>query len=280
MNKPAISIIMSSYNDSFYIKEAIESVLQQSFTDWEFIIINDASTDNTAQIIHGYANKDKRIIVIQNIENKGQTESLIIGFNRANGEYIARIDGDDEWVDKNKLLKQVNFFKNNPEYGLVGSWAYIVDKKGNRTTFGRSPVEDEDIRNYMLIENCFFHSSVIIKKSVIEKVGYYNQKIKYSQDYELWLRIGLSCKMYNIEEYLINYRMNPNGISSTNYNLQLRETFDMVRKFRNYYPHYKKAILLWYLRKYIPKKIKTIISNRLKNRYIARKVKQLFINLE
>ncbi len=201
MNKPTISIIMSTYNDDSYIKAAIESVLQQSFTDWEFIIINDGSTDNTGRIIDEFAKGDSRFNVVHNAANKGLTSNLIFGVEKAKGEFIARIDGDDEWIDKDKLRKQVDFLKSNAEYGLVGSWAHIVDKNGNMISGGRSPVTDNGIRNYMLIENCFFHSSVLIRKTIIDKVGNYNPQMRSSQDYEYWLRIGLACKMHNIDEY-------------------------------------------------------------------------------
>jgi glycosyltransferase EpsE len=280
MKKPVVSIIMSTYTDASYINDAIESVLQQTFLDWEFIIIDDTSTDNTGQIIDEITRKDDRFVVIHNKRNKGQTLNLVLGVELAKGEFIARIDGDDIWIDKSKLQKQINFLKDNPEYGLIGCWANIVDKNGYKTSEGRSPCTDNAIRSYMLIENCFFHSSVMIRRSIVEKVGNYDSRVRSSQDYEYWLRIGLVYKMHNLDKFMINYRMNPNGMTSTNYDLQLSDTFEMVKKFKNFYPHYRKAIFLWRLRKYVPKVVKTAISNQLKNKFISRKAKELFINFE
>src|SRR5258707_12860853 len=103
MSNPTVSIIMSTYNDAAYVREAIESVLSQSFTDWEFIIINDASTDNSDEIIKEYSNSDNRVKYFINAKNIGQTANSIIGVNLAMGKFIARIDGDDIWIDKDKL---------------------------------------------------------------------------------------------------------------------------------------------------------------------------------
>src|SRR5579862_1875855 len=105
MKSPKISIIMSTYNDGLYIKQSIESVICQSFSDWEFIIINDASNDDTEKNIKNFTSIDKRIKLFTNTKNKGLVKNLINATQKARGKYIARIDGDDTWIDRNKLQK-------------------------------------------------------------------------------------------------------------------------------------------------------------------------------
>src|SRR5581483_3832183 len=131
MQQPNISIIMPAFNSEKYIEEAIESVLSQSFRNWELIIINDASTDKTHELIRKYKKKDKRIVYIKNRKNSGLVMNLIKGLRLSKGGYIARIDSDDIWTDKDKLKKQFNFLRDNPGYGLVGCWAKVVDVKSN-----------------------------------------------------------------------------------------------------------------------------------------------------
>src|SRR5438034_11184861 len=106
MNHPLVSIVMATYNDSRYLKGAIDSVLKQTFRDWEFIILNDASTDETDKIISSYVEKDSRFVYINNAKNAGLTKNLNKGIDIAQGEFIARIDSDDEWVDEAKLKQQ------------------------------------------------------------------------------------------------------------------------------------------------------------------------------
>src|SRR5690349_19431428 len=109
MKKPVVSIIMSTFNNGKFVHEAIERVLLQTYKEWEFIIINDASKDDTKKTIESYIKRDKRIRFYSNKTNKGLVTNLTVGINRSKGIYIARIDGDDKWIDKNKLKKQVAF---------------------------------------------------------------------------------------------------------------------------------------------------------------------------
>jgi len=260
MKNPKISIITSTFNDSPYIRATIKSVLDQSFKNWEYIIINDASTDNTEKIIKEFSKKDNRIRYYRNKNNQGQTINSNKGLLLVKGEYIARIDGDDIWVDKNKLKKQFLFLEKNSDYGLVGTFAKTINEKGEIIGALKYPSRDSEIRKYILIENCFIHSSVLIRRSIINGIGGYNSKIISGQDYELWLNLGCKSKFYNISEYLTQYRINPKGMTSSNYNLQLKETFMIIKKYKNFYPNYFKGYILWKLRRIVPKKVKTIIS--------------------
>ncbi len=263
---------MSTYNDGAFIKEAIDSVMEQTFKDWEFIIVNDASIDDTAKIIGSYCSADKRFKYLVNKKNSGQAASLNKCITLARGEYIAILDSDDTWIDKSKLQKQVDFLEKNFDYGFVGSWAYIVDKNNKIISTLKYPRTDSAIRSYMLIENCFMHDTIVVRKGLLNRVGGYNSELYFAHDYDLWLRLGMVSKMAIMEEYMLNYRKNPKGSTLSQYNQQLQETIKVVRQFKNIYPNYAKAIVFWNLRKYIPKNhIKILLLKTMLRNYLVKR---------
>src|SRR3990172_12530717 len=134
MNNPVITVLMSAYNAEKYLREAIESILNQTFKDFEFIIINDCSTDKTKKIIEEYANKDARIKLINNATNLGLTKSLNIGLKEARGEYVARLDADDVALPE-RLEKQYEFMNKNRDITLTGAWAEKIYEEGDNKRF-------------------------------------------------------------------------------------------------------------------------------------------------
>lgn len=260
MHNPSVSIILSTYNDERFIAQAIQSITEQTFTDWECIIINDASTDMTGSIIKRFAKEDGRIKLFENKTNRGQTENIIQGVRMAKGRYIAKIDGDDIWLQEDKLCKQVNYLNSHDLCGFVGTWGYYIDTDNKKISPIEYPVTDTDIRSYMLIENCFLHSSILIRKEILTNAGGYNPHVPIAQDYELWLRCGLLGDMHNIDEYMIGYRINPKGITLKKYLLQLQATVTFIKEYKKYYPHYMKALILWHMRIFIPRWIRMYIS--------------------
>jgi glycosyltransferase involved in cell wall biosynthesis len=263
-----ISIVMSTYNDSLFIKNAIESVVNQSYTNLEFIIIDDGSTDGTKRIIKKYQKTDKRIKYFKNNNNQGLIYSLNRGIKLAKGEYIARIDSDDKWIDKNKLKKQVEYLNKNKNVVLVGTWAYKTNRDGKILHKLKYPTSDKDIRKYMIIENCFIHSSVMIRKTALPKEPY-DKEFKCAEDYGLWLRLGTLGKLKNIPEYMVNYTINPRGISQSKYNIQLKSTIKAIKKYKKSYPFYLLGLILWYLRIFIKREIREFISNQFRKLIIA-----------
>ena len=201
---PIVSIILPSYKKAQYISHAIESILGQSFSDWELIVIDDGLAFDTRQLIAGYAQKDKRIIVISNPKNLGIQKSLNKGLAMAKGKYIARIDDDDQWIDGDKLKKQVAFLDADEDYVLVGTNAVICDENLIDLQTYSMPGSDLEIRNRILFKNCFLHSSVMIRKSVLDKIGGYveSKKVRNVEDYDLWLRIGLYYPVHLIDRPL------------------------------------------------------------------------------
>jgi len=209
---PMISVIMPVYNSEKYLKEAIESILNQSYKDFELIIINDGSTDDSAQIINLY--KDNRIKLINNFENKGLVYSLNLGIEVSKGKYIARMDSDDICY-KNRFQKQVEFMEKNTSAAVCG---------GNCKVFGEN-IKNGVMRKYMdptsirysLLFRCeLVHPTVIMRKDVLIKNNYkYNEEDCGIEDFSLWQRISFNHEIYNMPKILLRYRIVNSSITKT-----------------------------------------------------------------
>jgi glycosyltransferase involved in cell wall biosynthesis len=239
---PKVSIILPTYNRCQFLPQAIESVLRQTFKDFELIIINDGSTDGTKDFLKTI--KDERIIII-NQENMGLTKSLNRGLKVARGEFIARIDDDDIWIDHEKLEKQVNFLTKYPEYVLCGGGAIVIDEKGKELFRWLLPETDEKIRNKILFQNQFIHPSVVFRKN---PELFYSEDLKVAQDWEFWLRLGKVGKLFNFQSYFVKLRSHQKSVSSRNYRLEIKSSITIIKNHKNDYPHFKKAILYNYLK--------------------------------
>jgi glycosyltransferase involved in cell wall biosynthesis len=199
---PLISVVMSVYNGKKYLAEAIESILNQTYKNFELIIVNDGSKDNSIEIIKSYMNQDNRIVLIDR-ENKGLPYSLNEGISIAKGEYIARMDADDISLPE-RFEKQIDFMQKN-KLDVCGSHIKrFRDNKKERII--KNPVTNEDIRFSLLFFSSLAHPTVMFKKEVFDKVKYHID-YKVAQDYQLWCDIAnANLKMGNISEVLLNYR--------------------------------------------------------------------------
>ncbi len=213
MNNPKISVIMPVYNGEKYLKEAIDSILNQTFTDFEFIIINDGSTDESETIIKSYNNE--KIRLINNQINSGLTKALNKGLGIARGRYIARQDADDISMS-NRFEIQYNFLKSNPNIALIGGWAKIIDEKGKQIRDEKKPLSFEEIKFHILFQNPFIHSTIFFRKDIIQKIGGYSEKYKHAEDFELYSRlIKKDYSITNIPIFLIKYRIHKDSICQT-----------------------------------------------------------------
>ena len=209
-NNPEISVIMSVYNGEKYLGEAIESILNQTFTDFEFIIVNDGSTDNSLEIIKSY--DDERIKVTNNEKNIGLTKSLNKALKVARGEYIARQDADDVSMP-NRFEEQMKYLEKYPEAALLGTSVYLIDEYGE--IMGKR-IALANPGNEPFKTNQFSHGSVVFKKEIIDKLGGYNELFRYVQDYELWLRIAKYYEMRNLTQILYKLRSHDENVGFTN----------------------------------------------------------------
>ena len=249
-NKIIVSVVLPTYNRAHLLPRAIKSVLNQTFQDFELIIVDDGSTDNTKEVVENFQKKDNRIKYIRNEENLGIQKTLNKGIGMSEGKYIARIDDDDEWIDNNKLKNQVDFLELNQDHVLVGTGAVVVDSNGIDLYKFHNPINDENIRNIILGKNCFLHPSVVFKKESFLAVGGYDESsvVRHIEDYDLWLRLGMIGKMANLSIYGIKLVKSEKQISFKNNRKQLVGYFQIIKKYKEYYPGYLRALLRSYVR--------------------------------
>lgn len=198
MSYPLISVVMPVYNREHYLKESIESILNQTFTDFEFIIVDDQSTDSSWQIIQEYAKKDKRIIAVKNSGKKGCYPARNCGHKLAKGKYIAVMDSDDIALP-HRLQTQFDFMEKNPEIGICGSWAKNF---GTRNDIIELPTTHSEIKDSIFFYCAIIHPTVIFANKRI----FYSEEYYSAQDYELWCREIDNLQFANIPETLLLYR--------------------------------------------------------------------------
>ena len=192
---------MSIFNGERSIYKSIESILNQSFSDFEFLIVDDGSYDNSNQIIRKYAKIDKRIKIIKNKRNIGLTKSLNKAILLSKGDFIARQDVDDISLP-NRIKKSMDFLRDNPDFAFCGTDGF---RKQNKKENLIDTIEFNNIKKNLIAKNCFIHSSILIRKSFLEKYGNYDESYIYGQDYELWCRLmyKFDLKAKNLKEKLI-----------------------------------------------------------------------------
>lgn len=217
-----ITVFMTAYNAAPYIAEAIDSILHQSYQHFEFIIVNDGSTDNTQEIIDSF--DDERIRRVQNPVNKGLSFSRNIALKEAKGEYLAILDSDDI-AFPNRLEKQLNYLKKNQNIAVLGARAIIIDSVGNRT--GETldfPITSDDVHAKLFFKNTFVHSTVMMRTAIFKEMGGY-QSEGVGEDYDLFVRISHKYKVDNLPDYLVEYRNHATNISKTEHSDEHCELF-------------------------------------------------------
>lgn len=212
LNTPTVSVVMTVFNGERFLREAVESILDQSFRDFEFIIIDDGSTDSSASILESYCDQDARVRVCHQ-ENRGIVESLNRGCGLARGKYIARMDADDVSTPT-RLERQLAFLDENPLVGLVGCGIYDnIDASGAVLHTSYLPQDNETIQRTLLERWCFLHPSIMFRGVLHELVGGYRKEFESAEDHDFILRILEHCQAHNLHERLISYRLNPRSLS-------------------------------------------------------------------
>ena len=212
---PEVTVLMSVHNVEKYLRESIESILHQTFTDFEFLIINDRSTDASRDIILSY--DDPRIRLIDNKKNVGQATSLNIGLQEAEGKFIARIDQDDISMP-DRLRKQVHFMVNNSEVGVLGTKAQFLNEAGEGFSlrYDEKLYETDDMmKAQLLFKSCFLHPSTMIRTDILREYNLsYQEEYKLSEDYLLWFKLSSFCRFANLPQSLIKYRHHKEQLST------------------------------------------------------------------
>ena len=201
---PVVSVVMSVYNAEKYLDVAIRSILEQTYNNFEFIIINDGSNDRSLEIIKKYKNEDDRIVLISR-ENRGLISSLNEGIAKARGEYIARMDADDISLPF-RIEKQLQVMEHEKDIVVCGSWINIFGENINEKV-ARYFEYDKQIKANLLVSCCFAHPSVMIRKDAFTNNNIlYDERFKNAEDYYLWTQLAKVGKFYNIPEILLKYR--------------------------------------------------------------------------
>lgn len=271
MNPPLVSVIMSVYNGEKYLVQAIDSILNQTYQNFEFIIIDDCSTDNSSHILQEYAKKDSRIKIIKkekNIGIKGFIENLNLGISIAEGKYIARMDADDISLPE-RFQKQVIFLENNPKISMVGAQIDFINEKNEIIGEKTGALEHEEIVKKMTSQIQLFHPVIMFRNHQNIK---YREKFIYCEDYDLYLNlITQGKKLANINEKLLHYRILESSIS--------RKGDNFVKKLM-----VEKALYFYKLRKENGQGLYETFNNEevleINNFEFKNKIEELFFALE
>lgn len=268
-NTPKISVITPAYNAEKYISETIESILHQTFKDFEYIIIDDCSTDKTWKIIQSYAQKDDRIVAVKNKNNLGIAGNRNKGVSLSGGKYVVWQDADDISLPQ-RLEKQYDFMESNPEVGICGAYLQFFDSNGLHS-IRKYDAGDKELRSKIFLFSPCAQPASIIRKTCLAEVGEYDLKFPPAEDIDMSFRIGCKHKFGNIQEVLLKYREHPQSATFSKLKTIEINTLIIRRKYSKNQA-YKPTVfdyfynICQYLSIYIiPIRLKIILFNWIRN---------------
>ena len=203
---PHVTVVLAAYNAEHVVGRAVASIVAQTHPSWDLLAIDDGSTDGTIGVLERAAAADSRIEVVRNDRNRGLAASLNDGWRRARGELVARMDADDVSLP-DRLQRQASFLARHPEVDVLGTGARLVDADGRVLRDARRPERHEELVARMYKETPFFHPSVMARRSFLDRAGGYDERLRRSQDIDLWLRTYRRFRFHNLPEPLIEYRV-------------------------------------------------------------------------
>lgn len=246
MNGLKVSIILATYNRAHFLDAAIESVRRQSFQDWELVISDDASTDDTAEKVKEWQKKDPRIVYRRNEKNLGIAGNYNAAFQAARGEYLAMLDDDDYWVADDKVERQVRFLDENFDHVGVGGGMAVLDALGKEAFRYLKPETDAAIRRSMFFSNPMANSTTLFRRSAAEQLGWYNASIEHGADRDFWLRMGRIGKLYNFQDYFSSYTLGGQNALLRAQRVMFRCILRFIKQYKNDYPHYRAGMVFNY----------------------------------
>lgn len=256
---PRVSVVMATWNRANFIDRAIESVVGQTFVDWELIIVDDGSTDATRETVGRWVERDGRIKYLP-IEHTGKIARVSNeGLRVAAGEFIAILDDDDWWIDPSKLAKQVAFLDAHRDYVACGGWFVVVDQDGNRVSRVGKPASDAAIRRVALFANPIANSTAVFRRTV----GLYDESLSQFADWDFWLKAGVVGKLCNLPEYFLAYRMWGGGSSFVNQRANARAAEVIIWRYRAKYAGFVRAfisMLLYRCYAYLPVCMRSVLN--------------------
>ena len=255
-----VSIVLPTYNGEKFIQESIDSILNQSYTNWELIIVDDCSTDNTPGIIKKYTDKDTRIRIITNDENKKLPSSLNIGFEHAKGDYLTWTS-DDNIYKKDALNYMVNFLDNHPETDLISCNFDFVNEDGSHKIEFTNLVKNRC--PLQLAIQCNVGACFMYRKEIAQKTGSYNTEMFCAEDYDYWCRIALLGKISYSEKNLYKYRLQQQSLTSTKQTTVKEKTLAVQKKYKKeLIKKYRNTNFKFYLKNIALKKLKKLFFTK------------------
>jgi glycosyltransferase involved in cell wall biosynthesis len=234
---------MPTYNSGRLLRNSIRSVFRQTFKDWELIIVDNASTNDAPVVLREFMARDPRIKLVfkdrNDFNESGISDSLNRGIDLARGQYIARLDDDDAWLDERKLEKQVAFMDAHPDCVVVGGGVIVVDPEGKELFRYFKKEIDAEIRRTALFANPFSHTTVLFRAETARAAGEYRGK--HIEDWDLWLRLGQLGTFYNFKEYFTAYTMTGQNSSFLHQKPLTRRILSLIWRERKHYPGFLKA---------------------------------------
>jgi glycosyltransferase involved in cell wall biosynthesis len=212
MKPPVVSILMPVHNGASYLTEALESVFSQDFADFEFVVVDDASTDDTSLILDAF--KDRRLKVLHLAEQTGVAGSLNFGLTQCKASLVARIDADDRCLPE-RIKLQVLEMTRRPRLCLLGTSAIKIDSLGNSLGLFSVPTGSGNVLRRLRWRNSFIHPSVMFRRDVVVRLGSYSEKCRNAQDYNLWLRMAAEGEVDNLGDPLVEYRIHSGQVTAS-----------------------------------------------------------------
>lgn len=270
---PVVSIIIATYNRASLISQAIESVIGQSLMDWELIIADDGSTDNTSEVLGEWEAKEPRIRYLQ-LPHAGRIAVVSnSALEAARGKYIAILDDDDRWIDPDKLKKQVAFLDEHPEYVACAGGFRIVNQNDEKIADIRKPESDKAMRKVALMANPIANSTAMFRSSLNEK---YDDSLQGFADWDFWMKLGCRGKLYNFGDLFLAYKMWSGGGSFVQQRANASCAVKIVRRYKKDYPGYAKAI--FFARAYLTYTFLPISLRRGMNTFLSSLKKRIFVH--
>jgi len=239
---PSVSVVIPSYNQGLHLEKAITSVLSQNFTQFELLISDDASPDNSWEIIQSL--NDPRVRTFRQEKNLGPVGNLVFLIHESRGKYVALLNSDDYWLP-GKLGKQVDFMEANPEFGACFTWADLVDDSGNKVSGSEAKWNDvfrqpnrsqaEWLRHFFYHGNCICHPSILIRRDIYSHIGFYNPALRQLPDFELWIRLVKHYPIHIIEETLVGHLRTGGNTSVSNTENAARNITELVEIFYDFF---------------------------------------------
>lgn len=257
-----VSVIMPVRNAETHCRQAIESILRQSYRDFEFIIVDDASNDGTLRVISFL--KDKRIKLLRNKVRLGVARSLNLALTKAKGEFVARMDADDISLPE-RFSHQLDFLKKHPEIGVLGTAVEEIGGQDESLGYESFPKEHHTLVAHLAYTNPIRHPTVMFRKSLTDRWGGYDETLDGAEDYDLWMRLAKHTKLATLGEVLVKYRLSQSSVSfSDNQRIESAYLKAKIKSVIQY--HYP----LWHLVFAIKSAVSQLIPIRLKQRLYSR----------